>query len=404
MNRSYYHTACLYCMEVVVNLQRCCRCKLAGYCKKEHQEQDFPVHKKFCKYISQYLENYEKVTFHMVVKMKLALANKLEVKLGRTLRRYEMEMCMFPPECSVCNKRNKLFHCTSCYCVSYCSLRHKTAHDATHNKYCLELLAMLRLDQYIFYYGIPEVKFNPFNLNHQQFPDNSLDVPKFLELTSPLPNDRSYMGLDHIFLARDMLKHASIGFGLSIISAIKQSGIQTRRCVLHVVDVGEEERKSNWVVITNMIIFWCQVDYITYHMIGSQVDELNFIDRTDALFSIRCHNGTYDEVYDGIESPDMVVVFNMRFNTDDSDAGASQPKLSNLLKLEYVPLLVTSYTKHEIQEYFCEIEKLNLEIQIICDVTENPYVIRVPHRNWDSKYCAIYYLNHFWFIISKMTD
>ena len=391
-------------MNIVPDLQRCSRCKLAAYCKKEHQEQDFPSHKKFCKYISRYLEDYQNIEFNTVVKMKLALVDKLEAKLERTLHRHEMEMCMYPPECSVCNTRNNLFHCPLCCCVSYCCLRHETTHYAIHNKYCPELTVTVRLCQYIFNYGIPEVKFNPFNAVCQWFPNNSLDVVKFLDLISPLPKEKSYMALEHILVAREHLKHASIGFGLSIISAIKQSEIQTRRCVLHIVDVEEEVRKANWVVITNMIIFWCQVDHVTYHMIGSQANELNFINRTDALFSIRCHNGTYDEIHNGIELPNMVIAFNVCFNSDNLDGGVPQPNLSNLLKVVNIPLLVTSFTEHEIQEYFCEIKKLNLEIDIICDVMENPYVIRVPYRNWDSRYRVVYYLNNYWFIVKKTSD
>ena len=124
----------------------CCEgCRMVWYCSKDHQEQDWRQHKRFCKEISYFLETTKKSNiFDAIFELKFKPTTFEEAKwficdymltARIDLSPSEFQMIYFPKSCEVCKiaEPSLLISCNNCPQASFCN-RHFG--DAKHKELC----------------------------------------------------------------------------------------------------------------------------------------------------------------------------------------------------------------------------------------------------------------------------
>ncbi|XP_051173192.1 uncharacterized protein LOC127289354 [Leptopilina boulardi] len=168
-NNVYFPNMCHVCRcfgEKAVNLKRCGACGILSYCGPEHQKQDWPSHKQFCKAVSKLkknwnvssifehlkssmakmpLKNIENVPdklnyYNSMFSLQECLKTAISLTLQRDLEEIEKQMISFPRVCAVCfeAKSELLINCKKCPQASFCK---EHVNDPNHESECIKILS-----------------------------------------------------------------------------------------------------------------------------------------------------------------------------------------------------------------------------------------------------------------------
>ncbi|XP_043479683.1 uncharacterized protein LOC122509580 [Leptopilina heterotoma] len=153
MSTSFYPNECIVCKKTE-KLKRCSRCQMISYCGEVHQKSHWNEHKNICKIISNIAK--EKEITHLYEDLRdctlmtwsdsrKAMIAEVSSKLGRELRKAEVEMLQYPRSCYVCydTKQENLTNCTKCPLVSFCQ---KHLDTTLHDKTCADIMTCHALD------------------------------------------------------------------------------------------------------------------------------------------------------------------------------------------------------------------------------------------------------------------
>ncbi|XP_051173300.1 uncharacterized protein LOC127289414 [Leptopilina boulardi] len=139
---THYLQECFVCKDTN-KVKRCSGCNMITYCKKEHQIQHRPKHKKFCKVISEMLKSqnkshiYENIDSSIWFEEKNRIIGEVESKFIKESSPTQEEYFLLdsPRVCYICCEANqdKLKTCPKCLITSFCNI-HPSSH--IHERYC----------------------------------------------------------------------------------------------------------------------------------------------------------------------------------------------------------------------------------------------------------------------------
>ncbi|XP_051157736.1 uncharacterized protein LOC127279434 [Leptopilina boulardi] len=195
----FYANLCPVCFNHnrETRLKICSGCKMISYCGKEHQIQDWPRHKEFCKIISNQLKIsktsnifdaanlMEEINSNSssldndngynksLMEKKNCVLEFVANKIKRVMCASEIEMILFPKHCETCETTDPiaLTSCPNCPHANFC-IDHKK--DSKHQKNChlytLCCLTNAFVIMNIFIGKFEYPKFKLFNGNVDNFP------------------------------------------------------------------------------------------------------------------------------------------------------------------------------------------------------------------------------------------
>ena len=403
----YYNTACRICLKAYKDIQRCKLCKTVAYCSKEHQERDWPVHKKICKVITR---THQRLQFNKKGdkfwnEFRLSLRLVWEHELRRRLCDYELQMMFFPRVCAICYKNEDLFDCEKCLCVAYCSERHVLAHKQAHGIYCNKLRFSLVFSQFRHVNVITGVEIE-FDSNSPKNCSNTLqEVLSCFKYKGWERHVKSGTSDEDHTEILDTIKTNYVGTGLTILYAVRKTTITGKTLVIHLVGASQLEATTKWDVVTDMFVHCLEVDHVSYWMIGPECDCGNDDDFEDEHFGIYYRKNRYDEIENKIEKPDLIVTFNAGFHEHENDPEDPwKSSISTLLRTPRVPLVVTSYTETELKRDAQIIRNTGLKLNVIRDIERNPFAHKMPLRNWTSQDCPVFYINNYIYVVESVSD
>ncbi|KAK9873448.1 hypothetical protein WA026_022679 [Henosepilachna vigintioctopunctata] len=355
----FYSSICHVCKNVNTDLRRCASCKFVAYCSKSHQVCDWKNHKQICKHISEYTKS-NKLDEHCGYSTwrfyRLKFKFHLEQKLGRRLLSNESQMWMFPRHCSVCYSSELLKDCNECFCVAYCSIEHKTLDKKRHSMFCPELKLCLELDRYQITNPGIEIIFKEVNPNVECLPNSIHEsIELFLEVS-----ELNYM--DKVLATDIFASILTVVYGLEMCNCLSKRNILKGSLVLHLVGADISELSLNWVHITHFLELWIK-NLITCEIILVGPDLKCEPRKLLSNNKIKFHyfNDVYHNVVDTIQKPDIIIAFNSGLHecqfVEVNDSW--NKSLSKLIK-NNAPLLLTAYTRSEIEEDLKRFNNFNI--------------------------------------------
>ncbi|XP_064109571.1 uncharacterized protein LOC135217535 [Macrobrachium nipponense] len=153
--RHFHPGLCAKCLKSPyhVKLKHCAQCQLVSYCSKCCQKSDWKSHRQFClanavkcgKNV--FSEAKTKVTsFRIWTQFRTSLVDAVSVK--HDLEQNEREALWFPKVCEICKDSDlsKLFPCTVCNSIFYCSKEHLEQDIDEHRHWCGRYLTCVSVD------------------------------------------------------------------------------------------------------------------------------------------------------------------------------------------------------------------------------------------------------------------
>lgn len=415
--KTFYNSSCSVCLKSGHDLQRCSKCKTMGYCSKEHQREDWVLHKSLCKVIAKTnemiaLSLYSSYTDFTNYRLSLRMA--WESIMNRKLKPWENFAWMFPRVCEVCYDKRNLSDCDKCWCVAYCSEEHKQKHWEKHEKNCLNLKICLDVDRFL----LQRVSISSFDIKikgeYSVLPEN---VELFLSI-KPCPQIDYTRVTDSLI---NILKREAISPILIAIYSFQASEfIKNRVCkkeniTIHIVGSSYNESMINWDLNGYFFLHWSSnVKTIHFVFIGPEVEadieplvienkEYEACLEKERRVIIEYHRKFYHDVVEQLASPDLIILFNSglhEFEQEQSDTWA--PSIPCLFRNVDVPVCLTAYTEDEMERDIKCISKIGVDIQFVVKNMKNPFGGKRPHRNWLTSNSPVFYFDDYITVVKKV--
>ncbi|XP_043466784.1 uncharacterized protein LOC122501412 [Leptopilina heterotoma] len=368
--KSYFFSNMCYicrCFGEKVNLKRCSACNMISYCSKEHQKQDWPNHKQFCRVLCQIKKDWKVDNLFESLKVKSAdermavfkqididgkgdmlielLKAKAVTLLKRNLKVTELQMIQLPRVCSVCfeSKQELLVNCKKCAQTSFCK-EHLNNRD--HQEECHKCIFSAII-----------------------IPQSICEMTKTIKLSTHIKIDKlpsSMMEFMETYVTKNSIDLYSVeakdswnkafsdkySRALSIIFAMEKLDFykNSESLVIHLVGASlPEEFFDDWEILLH---FFKSLRKLSVILIGDEL--ISFDDKVEKLCK-SCRKGnkkviieTHHTLYDAycgqssFKKPDIIVCFNAGLYSYDS-----WEKSVRVFNKGQCPLVVTAYTKAE---------------------------------------------------------
>lgn len=410
----YYWACCMVCRIMGTPekpLKRCSRCWCMYYCSGEHQKAHWKKHKKLCSYLSTAASEIGADNFFGQGydhdnptadwrRFRVNAVRSCEILTGRKLEEWEKEMFLFPRACRVCHqsKRDGMFDCRSCRCVTYCSEQHRDEHKGHHEAMCGELMFAMACDNWESAVGIgaPAI---PADVDEEFVPlQGSIDE----YIRNQLKSEKDFLRLAELefrFLADRLSSSLTIIYCLSQCTLAKDVQIQdVKDFTIHIVGCGIMEMLGliKWEYILHRLP---ALNNLKIVFIGTELDEgeEDGLDQMGSCLSCsdkgrsvnyRLHSGDYKSFVRSTSYavPDVICVFNAWFpDFDDSEQInlSWKDNLPFLLKYDGVPLIVTSYTNSAGSKNLEVLRKVNPSVKVDLENVNNPFRSLRPVRDFE---------------------
>ncbi|XP_043466814.1 uncharacterized protein LOC122501429 [Leptopilina heterotoma] len=365
----YFTNMChiCHCYGEKVKLKRCSACDMISYCSKEHQKEDWPSHKQFCKVLCQMKKDYkvdnlfeslkantekERIAVFKEVEddgkgdmLVIQLLTRATALMKRTLKPHESLMIMFPRICSICfESRNELLvNCKKCPQISFCKehLLNNSAHEEECHKFVLNSI----------YKPMPVIeKAAAVKLSTQikidKLPSSMMEFLKIIVTKDSVDiySEETKDLLNSVF-SEKYSRPLSIIFALEKLDFPKNS----ESLVIHVVGAYLPEQTYNeWEIFLH---YFKSVQKLSVILIG---DSLILYNQTEDLCEsckkenkeliIESHLTVYDKYCEqsNFEKPDIIACLNAGFH-----AYPTWEKSIKVLNKGQCPLVVTAFSKAE---------------------------------------------------------
>lgn len=410
----FHNNLCHVCKIPSEQLKICGNCKTLAYCSKEHQKQDWKLHKDLCKVISSTENDFSDFpvkTYEDFQTIRYIRCTAWQNRLNRPLENFENQMWMFPRVCAVCYSKDVKLDCKNCISVLYCSAEHQTNYRDMHRHYCdlLKLSIDFDIHQIVNEFKINNIMIDNIPGDVKTLPNNLFDLMNLYNKNLLEVEDR----ILRIKICDYGSPAANILFCLEQSGLLNECSLEKTSLTIHLVGADIVEISWDWPVVFEMIFHWIEnLETLNFILVGPDLDEsLSTKDVSTKLCSTckekrtSCtfHSKMYHEVVNELDKPDMVVAFNSGLHAyDESSWGES---ISFLTKECGIPLLLTAYTSKELQ---CDVDIVvknsSKELKIIVEPQRNPFSCMRPMRDFNTLNVPIFYVNGYIAIFTRTLE
>lgn len=411
----FHNNLCHVCKIRSEQLKVCGNCKTLAYCSKEHQKQDWKIHKDICKVISTTENNFSEFivkSYEDYQSIRYIRCTAWQNRLNRPLENFENQMWMFPRVCAVCYSKDVKIDCKNCNSILYCSNEHQASYEDLHKHYCDLLKLSIDFDVNQMY---NEFKFN--NLKIGIIPDDIKSLPNNLIDLMNLYNN-NFLALDEIIRIK-ICDYAAPS--ANILYCLEQSGLLSDRNLgketlsIHLIGADIIELSWDWTMVFEIIFHWIKdLKKLHFILVGPELDQSISVKNIDSEICMKCkekevratctyYSKMYHDILDELDQPDLVVAFNSGLHAYDENCWGKS--ISFLTKYYGVPLLLTAYTSKELQ---CDVDIVlknsSKELKIIIEPQRNPFSCTRPMRDFNTLNVPIFYVNGYIAIFTKISE
>ncbi|XP_017784478.1 PREDICTED: uncharacterized protein LOC108568080 [Nicrophorus vespilloides] len=362
-------TRCQLCYDKRRDLKRCSQCQVMPYCCKEHQQADWPYHKKVCKYLQQALE---KAVSARDIKGYRALL-QFSVKMSKgSLDEYEQSLIRRLPCCDVCNDHKNLIYCQGCFCAAYCSHAHRDSDRESHAPYCADLKIWCEIDE-MGKKKMPHIIYKDMN-----------GYARNINEVFPTCSDR---------ISEVLSKHLASPFA-TIMHGLRAVGCKTKHLIIHIVGADTYEMVFDWRMLTALLGHrFPKTHTYEIYLIGPNMTCDNIVARVSNLTAYRVI-GLYHDMIKELPEPHLVVAFNCGIHSSPETWQKSIPALLNK------PFILTGYLDEETiaDKNILMKHRDGDYVDIIYDCVKNPFASPLAYKNWELCESKVYYVNNYIFM------
>lgn len=408
-NKFYYSNLCHVCKKHNSNLKRCSMCKAVAYCSKDHQKQDWKLHKNLCKAISKSDNHLEYSTIHSEEEFrKYNISRSLlwQKELFRELLDFECQMWMFPRVCALCFSKNVVIDCPNCLNVSYCSALHKTIHEDKHCKFCKELKLCMDIDLYYFHgkFKSPEIVVSDFAPDVNTLPNSLQELMNMYLKDKVLEEKNSDEVIEFIINSNLVAPAANFLYGMEKSGLLKDRLLSKPSLTVHIVGAAITEMSWLWKLITELPFHWIKnLKSLDFYLVGPELNHEGVTEKFAEQLCESCkarqpatkiifHWKLYHEVANILDKPDIVVAFNSGIHEFGDNSW--QQSIDCLTMHSNVPLMLTAYTMDEIKRDVHTVKsKSSHKVNTILEPQKNPFSNMTPIRNWEAGDSPVFYVS-----------
>ncbi|XP_043466799.1 uncharacterized protein LOC122501422 [Leptopilina heterotoma] len=365
----YYPNMChiCRCYGENVDLKRCGACNMISYCSKEHQKQDWPNHKQFCRVLCQIKKDWKVDNLFQSLKVntveeRTAVFNRLynngegdilieclKVKAAKLLKRklnlWEMHMIQFPRICSICyeSRHEILVNCKKCPQTTFCK---EHLNNPLHEEECHKFIISTMIVPTSVYTTTTAVKLSA-QIKTDKLPSSIIEFTKtYVTKNSVDSYSEETRDLWNISFSDEYSRPLSIIFAMEKLDFHNNS----ENLVIHVVGAALAELQYNdWEILLH---YFKSAQKLSVILIG---DEFMFPEnRVEVLcetckqenkeLTIEMHSLLYD-AYCGqmdFKKPDIIACLNAGLHYYPT-----WEKSIQVFNKGQCPLVVTAYSKNE---------------------------------------------------------
>lgn len=385
------------CHDSEVKLKKCGNCKMIYYCSQEHQKIHWPVHKTFCKHITELKRNSSREK-NIETKMNLILS--VEAIMKRKLESYENEMIEYQKFCDFCfeNDDNLLKTCPRCPHANFCE---KHENNQEHEEFC-SLYTMCYVQDYyaIVFQEMPIPRMMEFMPHDGKIEDLPNSMKNYLDIYFKSREESKFY-----FPPEDVKIYVSQHFTrpLTLISAMRKihflDHFYSSKLIIHVLGASKREEKS--FVEWEILFHWLprHIREIKVVLVGpelttddifSQGKELELcadcsskgksmkIQIENTLYSNYCEDGNFVQ-------PDICVGFNLGIIAYDSWEESIMDVLTFMC-----PFIWTAFSERDAKDDQGVMQK---KFNASAKIVKNPFASLRPKRSVIGE--KIFYENQF---------
>ncbi|XP_066955483.1 putative protein MSS51 homolog, mitochondrial [Macrobrachium rosenbergii] len=448
-NTRHFHPGlCATCLKSPyhVKLKHCAQCQLVSYCSRVCQKSDWKVHRQFClanavKFGKNvFSEAKTKVTsFKSWTQFRTSLQCAVSVNLKRVLEQFEREAVWFPKVCEICKDADlsKLFPCSICNSIFYCSKEHLEQDIDQHIHWCGEYLTCVSVDQFLLRRDSADVSFI-LNVkeNFQPLPEDMTQllnsetglsqkvIPTDGKMLKKILTDVSFAD-ELTVIIFNILTSESVTDAITLLYALEKFCIgkdKKKICDItelniHVVGAdGMRELMSltRWEYIAHRLpnLKKLRVSFIGPEVIPAIDDTVpeDFVysngefpvceecEQSDRDFEYRFCNVLYHHYVKKKHffKPDAVIAYNCGFHAHSGLEMDTWPEsLKLIISDPDIPLIFTSFSKEEADKELQVLKNLQ-DVSITLPSQPNPFKSLRPCRDFSrDNNCHVFYVNHF---------
>lgn len=345
----------------------------------------------------------------------------LRLMLGRELRQHEKEMIFFPPVCERCHKFSPAdqLECDLCHSAVYCGAQHARQDKPRHARWCAQLKLALACERHESLHGLADPPILP-------------DVD---DVFTPLPENITAMLTSQILAEKEVVPEGAfvdpvliaflterLSFPLTVLY-----GLLKADCLS--VPIQEMEQLTVHLVGAQMLVECLGIikwEYLVHRLPRLQSVRLVFVGpelfrgcgrhvtgAVEDSGATRCDQCmarkrsivhemrpvTYHQYYAGEHwsRPDVVVCFNSGIHEfSEREEDTWRESLPLLVRDSQTPLLLTAYTRSELQKDLDVLEKWVPDMEGAVEVHRNPFGSTKPVRDMCREDdCDVFYLNQY---------
>lgn len=198
--------------------------------------------------------------------------------------------------------------------------------------------------------------------------------------------------LDKIYVSDTFATMLTIIYGLEKCNILKDRKLKTSNLVVHIVGADIFELMTDWKLNFQLLNNWIiNLDSCKFIFIGPDCKWNKPPEYDCENIKVEYVNDFYHNA-NNIDHADLIVTFNsglheFEFDNQQDTWKKSLEKLIN----NKAPLVITSYTKQELEE---DLKRFELfPKKTIKHIEKNVYSNLRPIRDWDSELCTPFYVN-----------
>ncbi|XP_032668989.1 uncharacterized protein LOC116843071 [Odontomachus brunneus] len=382
-NSCFYPNVCHVCkLRDNNHLILCSRCGMISYCSETHQWQHLPQHKDLCAAIVKvFSHNAEQrngeVDLCRFQRSKFSMMNSVKRILSRNLYRYEEQMFMFEKSCLICNRRDNLYTCQSCFVSNYCD-NHKNEFYMIHNN-CNKLRLCLDLDTYIvdkewhLCFTVPEVQ----NFPNKDIPIVNMDDFLFKYVKRGLITQHCFVDLYSDWISGP----------LTLYNGLKETYLLPKLTniiyTIHIINPDYIDRVNflMWELLLHISPFIKELRIVMLiPMIRSMKVNCDICShcRKDKKLLFECYPMLYQDYVGSSQykKPNVIVVFQ-----ENSDCFKDWVGVLNVIKNQNCPLFLTTKSFSKAEGVASNIKRI-LRLSVLpVRIIENRFCSTRPHRD-----------------------